>query len=91
MPCLLALLALLVPRVVIVLLWLFSHWFTGVFATWLIPVLGFLFLPTALLWFSAVQNWWGGVWSFWPVVGMVIAVMIDLSPGGTARRRRGWF
>jgi hypothetical protein len=90
MPCLLALLALLIPRVVIVLVWLFSHWFTGIFATWLIPVLGFLFLPTSLLWFSAVQNWWGGVWSFWPVVGMVIAVMIDLSPSG-ARRRRRWF
>lgn len=85
MECLLVLLALMVPRVVIVLLWLFSEWFGGVFDTLLLPVLGFLFLPTTLLWYSAVANWWGGVWSFWPVVGLVIAIMIDMSQG-----RAGW-
>lgn len=85
MGCLLVLLALMVPRVVIVLLWLFSEWFGGVFDTPLLPVLGFLFLPTTLLWYSAVANWWGGVWSFWPVVGLVIAIMIDMSQG-----RAGW-
>ena len=89
MPCLLGLLALLIPRVIIVLLWLFSNWFSGVFATLLIPVLGFLFLPTTLLWYSVVQNGWHGVWSFWPVVGIVIAFFIDVSPhkGGRWRRR----
>ena len=80
MPCLVAVLALITPRLVIVLLWLFSTWFTGLFDTVLWPVLGFLFLPTTLLWYTAVQHWFGGVWSMWPVLGIVLALMIDLTP-----------
>lgn len=37
-------------------------------ATLLWPILGFYFLPTTLLWYSAVQHWLGGQWSFWPIV-----------------------
>lgn len=88
MGCLFFLLALAVPRVVIVLLWLFSGWFNGMFRTALLPVLGFLFLPTTLLWFSAVQHWWRGAWTLWPAVGLVIAILIDMSPSGSRRLRR---
>ncbi len=89
--CLLVLLALLIPRVVIVLLWLFSNWFGDMFVTPVLPVLGFLFLPTTLLWYSVVMNEWGGVWSFWPVIGLIVALLIDISPGGEAgRKRRRW-
>jgi hypothetical protein len=88
MGCLFVLLALAIPRVLIVLLWLLSHWFSGMFRTALLPVMGFVFLPTTLLWYSAVQNWWGGVWTFWPAVGLVIAILIDMSPGGSRRLRR---
>jgi hypothetical protein len=87
MPCLLTLLALITPRLVIVLLWFVTGWFHGVFNTLLWPLLGFIFLPTTLLWYTAVQHWFGGVWSLWPVVGIVIALMIDLSPARGARRR----
>ena len=85
MPCLLALIALFVPRVVIVLAWFFSDWFDAVFDTLLWPVLGFPFAPTVLLWYSVVVNVYGGVWSTVPIIGMVIAVLIDLSPA-TGRR-----
>ncbi len=88
MPCLIALLALLTPRVVIVLLWFFTHWFRGVFDTVLWPILGFIFLPTTLLWYTAVQHWFGGQWTFWPVAGLVIALMIDVSPAKKRRRRQ---
>lgn len=88
MPCLLTLLALAVPRLVILLLWLFSTWFTGLFTGWIWPVLGFLILPTTLLWYSAVQHWFDGVWSFGPILGLVIAVLIDVSPSGSRRTRR---
>lgn len=87
MPCLFVLLALLTPRVVIVLLWLFTFWFRGIFATPLWPVLGFIFLPTTLLWYTAVQHWFGGVWTLWPIIGLVIALMIDVSPAAGRRRR----
>lgn len=86
MPCLIFLVALAIPRVVIVLLGLFTEWFRGVFGTWLLPVLGFLFLPTTLLWYSAVQHWWHGVWGLWPVVGIIVAFLIDISP-----HRAGWW
>ena len=85
MPCLLALIALFVPRVVIVLAWLFSDWFDTVFDTLLWPILGFLFAPTVLLWYSVVINIYDGVWSAVPIIGMVIAVLIDLSPAGSRR------
>jgi len=88
MPCLFAVFALMTPRVVIVLLWLFTFWFRGVFATPLWPILGFIFLPTTLLWYTAVQRWFGGVWSLWPIVGLVIALMIDVSPATGRRRAR---
>ncbi len=88
MPCLLTLLALVTPRLVIVLLWIFSNWFHGLFNTVLWPILGFIFLPTTLLWYSAVQHWFGGEWTLWPIVGMVIALMIDLSPARHKRSKK---
>ncbi|MDM7915414.1 MAG: hypothetical protein ACE15D_02385 [Candidatus Eisenbacteria bacterium] len=86
MPCLLTLLALIMPRLVIVLLWLFTRWFDGVFSSLLWPILGLLFLPTTLLWYTAVQHWFGGQWTLWPVVGIVIALLIDVSPAGRRKR-----
>jgi len=86
MPCFLVLLALVTPRLVILLLWFFTSWFSGVFANSLVPIVGFIFLPTTLLWYSAVQNWFAGVWSLWPVLGLVIALAIDLSPASGRRR-----
>lgn len=88
MPCLGVLIALLTPRFLIVLLWLFTGWFKGIFDTALWPVLGFIFLPTTLLWYTAVQNWWHGTWGLLQIAGLVIALMIDISPAGGRRRRR---
>jgi hypothetical protein len=88
MPCLLALLALATPRLVVVLLWLFTHWFRGAFNSALWLVLGFIFLPTTLLWYTAVQHWFGGQWTLWPVVGLIIALVIDVSPAKHKRRHR---
>jgi hypothetical protein len=89
MPCLLTLLALFTPRVVIVLLWFFSTWFNGIFTSILWPILGFIFLPTTLLWYTAVQHWFGGQWTLWPVVGLVFALMIDVSPASAKRQSSG--
>ena len=87
MPCLLVLFALATPRLVILCLWFLTHWFQGLFTTPLWPILGFVFLPTTLLWYSAVQRWFGGQWTLWPIVGLVIALMIDLSPASGRRAR----
>jgi hypothetical protein len=88
MPCLFVLLALAAPRLVVVVLWFTTHWFRGSFPSVLWPVLGLLFLPTTLLWYTAVQHWFGGNWTLWPVVGLVVALGIDVSPASRASRRR---
>ena len=80
MPCVFALLALLAPRLAVALLWFFTDWFAGMFASLLWPILGFVFLPTTLLWYSAVQRWFGGEWTLWPIMGLVVALLIDVSP-----------
>ena len=85
MPLLGILFALLLPRITVLVLYFFTAWFNGVFATVLWPVLGFIFLPTTLLWYSAVQKWFSGEWGIIPVIGMIVAVVVDLAP---ARKRR---
>jgi hypothetical protein len=86
MPCLFAALALFTPRIAVALLWFFSTWFVGLFSSLLVPVLGFIFLPTTLLWYSVVQHWFGGAWTLWPVVGVVASLLIDLAPVKEHRR-----
>ena len=88
MPCLLALLALAMPRLVVAVLALMTNWFHGVFPTPLWPILGFVFLPTSLLWYTAVIHWWDGQWTLWPIVGIVIALLIDFSPASGKRPPR---
>ena len=85
MPCLVIVIALAAPRLVIALLWFCTQWFTGLFPNALWPVLGFVFLPTALLWYLVVQHWFAGQWSAIPIAGMVLALLVDLSP-----LRGGW-
>lgn len=88
MPCLVVLLAVAAPRVAIAVLYFFSTWFKGIFDSALWPVLGFFFLPTTMLWYTAVHHWWAGQWTLWPVVGIVIALMIDLSPAKQKKRSK---
>ncbi|HYE03255.1 MAG TPA: hypothetical protein VD963_08460 [Phycisphaerales bacterium] len=92
MPCLLGLLALFVPRLVIILLVIFSDYigrgFSGTAAYPLIPILGFLFMPVSTLAYAFAINNGGG---FGPLdtVLLVLAVLLDLGllGGGAASRR----
>lgn len=88
MPCLAALIALIAPRFLIVVLYFLSNFFAGVFATPLWPILGFFFLPTTLLWYVAVQHWFGGDWNgAIQIAGIVLALMTDISPASGKRRK----
>ncbi|MBV9155130.1 MAG: hypothetical protein JO097_02640 [Acidobacteriaceae bacterium] len=92
MPCLLALLAVAFPRVAIVLLWLFSNFFTGVvypIQGIVIPVLGFIFLPLTLIVYTYLEKSSGGHLSTGQLIFIFIAVIIDLGlVGGGLRSRR---
>jgi hypothetical protein len=70
------------PRLLIIILYLSSGWFAGVFETKIWPVIGFLLMPYTLLWYSAVNNWFNGQWGFWQIVVLIIAILIDLSSDG---------
>lgn len=87
MPCLFAVLAVAFPRLAIVLLWLFTNFFNGVYHGIIIPVLGFLFLPLTLI----VYTYFGGPRSSMngqELVFLGIAVILDLGlVGGSTFRR----
>lgn len=87
MPLLIILIGLLVPRLVIIGLWLLTNWWQGMFDNVLWPILGFVLLPTTLLWYSIVHHWFGGQWDVIPIVGLVVAVLVDLAPARGRRRR----
>lgn len=89
MPCLLLVIALLLPRVAMVLIFFFQvRWYEAVFQGWILPVLGFVFLPyTTLAYMAAVLNA-GAVTTGWLVV-IILALLADLAHwGGGYRSRR---
>lgn len=88
MPCILAVLALLFPRVVILLLYFFTNFFHGLFDTVLIPVLGFIFLPLTLLAYAWLRHSGQPVGSLLFLVVMSLAVVIDLGLLGGGKHWR---
>ncbi len=91
MPCLIGIIGFFFPRVVIVLLYLLTGWWQGVFDGILVPILGFLFMPITLLAYGICYHY-TDMWSVSSVVIMIIAVISDLGLWGNsakARRRRG--
>lgn len=87
MPCLVALAALLFPRFVVVVLYLFTGFFEGVYRGWILPLLGFFFLPVTLLawtWFVKTQEPTGPF--FYAV--MAVALLLDLGGLSGGRKRR---
>ncbi len=80
--------AVFIPRLMIVLLWLFTSWFDGIFTSILWPIVGFIFLPATLLWYTAVYNWYDNNWGTFQIVVLVIAIIIDLSPASHKKKRK---
>jgi len=87
--CLLALLALISPRLVLFILWIFSDVLSRAFSSWILPLLGFFLLPWTTLAYAAFWDWGPGhhvtgfEWFF-----VILAFLIDLSSyaGGRAAR-----
>jgi hypothetical protein len=83
-----ALLGAAFPRIAIVLLWLFTNFFQGVFTGMIIPVLGFLFLPLTLLVYAYIDKTYGHHMNTVQLVCIFIAVIIDLGLVGSGGRFR---
>jgi hypothetical protein len=87
MPCLLALFALISPRLALFLLWLFSGAIGRAFDGWLLPIAGFLLLPWTTLIYVAFYEWGPGaqVTGFeWFFVGL--AFVVDIGSYASGRR-----
>ncbi|NLF13330.1 MAG: hypothetical protein GX597_16220 [Anaerolineaceae bacterium] len=85
--CLFALLAASAPRLALILIWLFTNWIGRAFDSFLIPLLGFIFLPLTTVIYVLVFP--GGLSTF-DIILLVVGVIFDLSSygGGAYGRRR---
>ena len=87
MPCLLAVLIVAFPRVAIVLLYLFTNFFRGVYDSALLPLLGLLFLPFTLIAYTTLVNMHQPQDVTFLVV-LFIAVILDLGLLGGSNKVR---
>jgi hypothetical protein len=92
MPCFLGCAALFVPRLVLVLVWLFSGYLGRAYDSVLWPLLGFFFMPLTTLAYAFAMNAAGSVSGLYLVI-VVLAVLVDLGligGGGREASRRKW-
>jgi hypothetical protein len=87
--CLLVLLALVTPRFVLAVLWLFSDYLNQAFTSGWWGLLGFFFLPTTSIAYAIAQNEFtarGGGLEAAGIIVVVIGVAVDLGLlGGSGR------
>jgi hypothetical protein len=91
MPCLLLLLVVAFPRVLLVLMFLFSTYLQRAYTGLIIPILGFIFLPVTTIAYAWMVN------SHLPIEGvnliiLIVAVLMDVGGlgGGGWHSRRRW-
>ncbi len=90
MPCLVALLAIISPRLALFVIWLFTNLLDRAFDGFLVPLLGFFLLPWttlayAVMWDAGTNGVIGIEWLF-----VILGFVIDLGAyaGGSRSRRR---
>jgi hypothetical protein len=89
MPCLIALIALAAPRIVLIVLYLATHYLSDAYRTALWPVLGFFFLPLTTLAYAWAWHYGHGSIQGLGLAVVVIAVLMDLGThGGSGASRR---
>jgi hypothetical protein len=86
-PCLIALIAVLSPRLAIVLLWLFTNYVDRAFSGFFLPLVGLIFLPWTTLLYVLVDIAPGPIHvAGWIVIGL--GVLIDLNSWAQAQSSR---
>ncbi|HEU0027198.1 MAG TPA: hypothetical protein VFQ25_08795 [Ktedonobacterales bacterium] len=94
MACLFALFAAFAPRLALLFLWLFTNLVTRAFDSFIVPLLGIIFLPFTTLMYVLVWSPVGGVtgWAwFWVILGALIDIgSYTGSAYGNRRRMPGY-
>jgi hypothetical protein len=80
MPCLLAAVGALFPRITLVLMWLVGYGGQA-FNTVLVPLLGFFFLPFTTCFYAIARNEFGAVQG-WGMALLILVVVLDLGSWG---------
>ena len=92
MGCLFAILALITPRFVVFVMWIFTDYLATAYGSWFWPTLGFFVAPTTTLAYAVARNDLSTVTGSITAAGtlvIVIGVLIDIGLiGGGARGRR---
>ena len=89
MPCLFVLLMLAFPRVVLVLMFLFSTYLQRAYHDLIVPILGFIFLPLTTIVYAWLVNTHSPLEGI-NLIYLILAVVIDVGGlgGGEIHRRR---
>ena len=78
------------PRLVLLLVWLLSGYLQAVYQGWVVPLLGFVFLPLTTLAYAFAMHFGGGEWTPVGIGAVVTALLVDLGLFRTgAKARKG--
>jgi hypothetical protein len=89
--CLVALFALISPRVALFVVWLFTDWLSRAFDSWIVPLLGFFLLPWTTLAYAVMWDIGGrGVdgLEWFLVILAFVADLASFAGGGRGYRSR---
>ncbi|MEX2252186.1 MAG: hypothetical protein WD895_08965 [Acidimicrobiia bacterium] len=78
MGCLLAVFVLISPRLGMVAIWLLTDWEDRVFNSWVIPLLGIIFVPWTTVLYTIGYIVSGDTASPWGIMGLIIGVFLDM-------------
>ena len=84
MGCLVGLVLLAFPRLIMFVLWIFTDYLGRAYDGWILPLLGFFFLPTTTLAYAIAENQTRGLRS-WGLVLVIVAVLVDVGIWGRGR------
>jgi hypothetical protein len=91
MGCIFVLIAVLSPRLAVLLMWIFTPWVDRAFGPVIWPILGILFLPLTTLMYVILWNTNGYGVDGWEWLFVILALFGDVvsHAGGALGRQRG--
>ena len=88
MPCLIALFALISPRLALFFVWIFSDILSGAYDSWIVPLLGFFLLPWTTLVYALAWNADPHHLTVFEWLLVAVAFLLDLGSYGFGQRVR---